>query len=284
MSLNQSGQDKSGANSQQEKPSRKRHHVSKREAAFVKTALAAYALLIIAGGSVLFDPHSTPAILAYIAAAIVIVGGVTIHYRHIFRNKRTLALKVIFPLVALHACALFGTLITKGNSSDGTLKPQIEVTPRGITNFFPGNETGIGMTYRSSAANQATAYAATSSVQVFVAPFPLPADYPMPTKPTAFESKGMLAPGGELDGFGHTISPLTAAELDAIADGKSTRIYVAGTLSYQLVSGQICERNFLWETGGPDFINALRAFESDHQTKPPFWEGDRFNDLTPACR
>lgn len=164
------------------------------------------------------------------------------------------------------------------------LKPLIDVRPRSLANLMPGEESGVGMTFRSAETSPATAYDVRTNVQVFAAPFPLPENYPMPEKPKVFESSGSLAPGGEIAGFGHTTEPLTAAQVAAIEDGSKMRLYVAGTLSYRLASGQDCDIEFLWETGGADLMVAYRAFESDHKTKPPWWEGDRFNDITPACR
>lgn len=164
------------------------------------------------------------------------------------------------------------------------LKPLIDVTPRGLENLAPGDESGVSMTSRSAETSPAMACDATTNVQVFVAPFPLPTDYPMPEKPKVFGSTGNLAPGGEIDGFGHTTEPLTLAQVEAIADGTKTRLYVAGTLSYRLASGQACDINFLWQTGGPELVASIRAFEFDHKTKPPWWIENRFNDVTPACK
>lgn len=78
------------------------------------------------------------------------------------------------------------------------LTPLIDVTPRSLANIMPGDESGVGMTFRSAETSPATAYDVRLNVQGFVAPFPLPVDYRMPEKPKVFESSGNLAPGGEI--------------------------------------------------------------------------------------
>jgi len=157
--------------------------------------------------------------------------------------------------------------------------PAIDATPRSLNNLKPGYITGIGMTFKN--AGTGTAYSTTSDVSVGVLPFPLPHDYPMPEQSKTHLSVGTLVPGAEVDGFGQMDKPLTLKQFQAIVDGSKMRLYVAGTFRYRLASGQQCARHFLWQTGGPQLVSSIAAWESSQPVSPPWWAGDRYNDVTP---
>jgi hypothetical protein len=285
MSSHNDGQQHTNSNPDKDSPPRKYRYIKRGQAVFAESVLGVYALLVFTGGATLFEAHSAPVYFMYAAGVAPAICGLAIHYRHIYRSKRKIAWKPLIALATLHLLMLVGTGVVwwrQGfETGKNSPKPMIDATPRSLKDFVPGDRAGIGMTFRNTGA--ATAYSVTSDVSGAILPFPLPKDYPMPSVAKTHGSIGTLAPGGEIDGFGQFDKPISSEQVMAILDGSKLRLYVAGMLSYRLSSGRRCFRHFLWETGGPDLVASIKAFDVDHHTPPPWWEGDRFNDLTPEC-
>lgn len=262
-------------------PSRRSSRIARWQAVLLEWVLGVHCVLLIAGGFILFDSRSRPALISFAAGAAAGLAGFAVHYRHIHRNNRTIAWRFLAPLACFYMLMLAGVGLTWSEWTGDPLKPLIDITPRSLVDFAPKERTGVGLTFR--AFGSAPVYSVTSNVSVAVLPFPLPPHFPMPADSHAPESRVTLAPGAKTDGFGSLDEPITMEQILAILDGRGARLYVAGSLRYRLASGQQCVRHFLFQTGGPDLVAAIKAFGRDHHTPPPWWTGDRFNTVNKAC-
>ena len=257
----------------------KRRRIDRWLAVLLESLLGVHCVLLIAAGVILLDSHSLSALCSFAAGATAGLAGLAIYYLQ--QGGRMIAWRFILPLAGLYILMLAGIALTWSRGGSSAAMPVIEVAPRSLVDFAPNNRTGVGLTFRD--VGSASVYAVTSDVSIAALPFPLPPDFPMPADSKAPESHTTLAPGARIDGFGSLSEPITMEQILAILDGRAARLYVGGSLRYRLASGQTCVRHFLFQTGGPALVASIKAFERDHHTPPPWWRGDRFNDVTKAC-
>src|ERR1700722_16543510 len=159
------------SNTDQNTPARKSHNIARWQAVLLELVLGVHCGLLVAGGFILFDSHSRPALISFAAGAVAGLAGFAVHYRHINRNNRTIAWRFFAPLTGLYVLMLAGVGLTGSEWTGDPLKPLIDIAPRSLVDFAAKSRAGVGLTFR--AFGSAPVYSVTSDVSVAVLPFPL---------------------------------------------------------------------------------------------------------------
>ena len=114
------------SNTDQNTPARKSHNIARWQAVLLELVLGVHCGLLVAGGFILFDSHSRPALISFAAGAVAGLAGFAVHYRHINRNNRTIAWRFFAPLTGLYVLMLAGVGLTWSEWTGDPLKPLID--------------------------------------------------------------------------------------------------------------------------------------------------------------